>query len=271
MAEPLHKMSLVQSFRSLGIARGDKLVVHSALRSLGPIEGGADTVLDALLETIGGDGLLVVPTFTYSTGTFDPERSPGLTGILAERLRQRDGAVRSLHPTHSTAAIGHGADAVCNGHHQRPGLGMDTPLDRLARSGGKILLLGVGHTSNSTVHVGEAYAGVPYADIPFNPALPTRLLVIGAMELTVDLHEPPGCSRAFGTIEALLRTRGAIRDGIIGGALVQVMPGQAVIDGVVELLREDLASLLCTDPGCYRCSQARARIFAAKEAPDVER
>ncbi|MFK7691487.1 AAC(3) family N-acetyltransferase [Paenibacillus sp. HJGM_3] len=260
MADPLQKQSLVQSFQKLGISRGDRLVVHSALRSLGPVDGGADTVLDALLEVLGEEGLLVVPTFTYNSGTFDTERSPSRTGILTERLRLRAGAVRSFHPTHSVAAIGRGAESVCEGHHRLPGLGKDTPLDRVAKAGGRILLLGVGHTSNSTVHVGEAYAGAPYADIPFNPAWPTRIQVTGAAELTVDVHEPPGCSRAFGAIEARLRARGAIRDIMIGGSLIQLVPGQAVIDSAVEQLRHDAASLLCTDPACYRCSQARKRI-----------
>lgn len=253
---------LVQSFSTLGIQQGDRIVVHSAFRNLGPIEGGADTLIDALLTCIGKEGLLVVPTFTYNNPTFDTESTPSRTGVFTELLRKREGSIRSLHPTHSVAAFGKGAEEVCKGHHLVPGLGIDSPLDRVAQSGGSILLLGVGHTSNSTMHVAEAYARVPYKDIPFNPTWPTRIPVTsaGTATLEVEVYDPPGCSRSFGSIEASLRQRAVIKDGAIGKALVQLMPGQAVIDSTVEILQQDAAALLCSDPACYRCSQARVRI-----------
>ena len=112
-----------------------------------------------------------------------------------------------------------------------------------------MLLLGVGHTSNTTAHVGEFHADAPYLDIPFDPAWPTH-----------GYDRFPGCSRAFGMLERPLRERGAIRDGKVGRALAQLVPGRAVIEETVELLRDDPAALLCTDPGCYRCSRARERL-----------
>ncbi|NUT55394.1 MAG: hypothetical protein HOQ03_05350, partial [Thermoleophilia bacterium] len=118
-----------------------------------------------------------------------------------------------------------------------------------AAAGGLVLLLGVGQTSNTTVHVGEFHADAPYLDIPFDPAWPTH----GADRF-------PGCSRAFGVLERPLRGRGAILDGKIGGALVQVMPGGAVIEETVALLDVDPTALLCTDPACHRCSTARRRL-----------
>ena len=103
--------------------------------------------------------------------------------------------------------------------------------------------------ANTTVHVGEFEADAPYLDIPFDPAWPTH----GADRF-------PGCSRAFGAIERPLRERGAIRDGTVGHGIAQLVPGAAVLETTVELLRADPAALLCTDPGCYRCSRARARL-----------
>jgi aminoglycoside 3-N-acetyltransferase len=260
LPQPFTTTVLAESFRSLGILSGARLIVHSALRQLGPVDGGADAVLDALLTCIGPTGLLAVPTFTYFNEVFDPAETPGRTGILTETARLRSNAVRSLHPTHSVAAIGQGAEALVAGHERLPGLGIDSPLDRLAKDGGGILLLGVGHTSNSTVHVGEAHAGVCYADIPFHPDRPKCVTVRGATPMEIELRDPPGCSRAFGAVEAELRRMGAIRDGMIGKALVQWMPGQSVIDAAVRLLRHNEGALLCSDPGCYRCSSARRRI-----------
>lgn len=262
MTEPLTKRSLADSFRRLGIRPGARLVVHSSLRSIGTVEGGAETVLDALLECIGKDGLLMAPAFTYNNIIYDPEATPGRTGVLAEVLRTRRGAVRSLHPTHSVAAIGEGAAQYCERHHEVPGLGIDSPMDKVAKAGGGVLLLGVGHTSNSTVHVGESYARVPYLDIPFNPGWPSRISIAGALQREVNITEHPGCSRAFGVIEASLRRRGAIRDGLIGKGLAQWMTGRDVISAAVNLLRRNAGALLCSDPDCYRCSLGHQRLAA---------
>ena len=228
----------------IGLASGDAVVVHASLHAVGL---GADEVIGALLDAVGPRGLVVMPTFTYDNEAFAPDL-PGRTGTLAEAFRRRPDALRSAHPTYSVAAVGTGAADLLDGHDRAGATGVDSPLGRLAAAGGHVLLLGVGHTANTTVHVGEFQAGAPYLDIPFDPDWPAH----GADRF-------PGCSRAFGTIERPLRERGAIRDGKAGRALAQLVPGSMVIDTTVELLSDEPASLLCTDPGCYRCSRARAR------------
>jgi aminoglycoside 3-N-acetyltransferase len=121
MLQPLTKQSLIESFQNLGISNGTRLVVHSSLRSLGPVEGNANTVLEVLLSCVGSDGLLVMPTFTYDNDEFDPEMAPSRTGILTEILRKRPDAVRSYHPTHSVTAVGKGAAGLCEDHHLKIG------------------------------------------------------------------------------------------------------------------------------------------------------
>ena len=229
----------------IGLRSGDAVVVHASLRAVGLA---ADEVVDALLEAVGPDGLVVMPAFTYDNERYAPDL-PGRTGTLAETFRRRPDALRSAHPTYSVAAVGPGAAELLDGHERAGATGIDSPLGRLAASGGHVLLLGVGHVANTTVHVGEFEADAPYLDIPFDPGWPTH----GADRF-------PGCSRAFGVIERPLRERGAIRDGKVGHALAQLVPGAAVIEATVELLRADAAALLCTDPACYRCSRARARL-----------
>jgi len=229
----------------IGLRPGDRVVVHSSLRAVGL---DADELIDGLLAAIGPQGLVVMPTFTYDNETFAPD-TPGRTGALTEVFRRRQDAVRSAHPTYSVAAIGDGAADLLDGHARVGATAIDSPLDRLAAWGGLVLLLGVGHTSNTTAHVGEFHANAPYLDIPFDPAWPTH-----------GYDRFPGCSRAFGILERPLRERGAIRDGRVGRALAQLVPGSAVIEETVTLLRGDSAALLCTDPGCYRCSLARERL-----------
>jgi aminoglycoside 3-N-acetyltransferase len=167
---------------------------------------------------------------------------------VAEALRLRPEAIRSHHHSHSVAAIGAGAAELCEGHELLAATGVGSPLDRLAQAGGYVLLLGVSHTSNTTVHVGEFHAGAPYLGIPFDPSWPTG----GDTRFA-------GCSRAFGAVERPLRERGAIRDGRVGRALAQLVTGRAVIEETVALIRADPLALLCTDPDCYRCSLMRDR------------
>lgn len=228
-----------------GLRPGDRVVVHSSLRAVG-LE--AEELIDDLLAAVGPAGLVVMPTFTYDNEAFAPDL-PGRTGALAEAFRRRPAAVRSAHPTYSFAAIGVGAAELLEGHERVGATAVGSPLDRLAAADGLVLLLGVGHTSNTTVHVGEFHADAPYLGIPFDPAWPAH-----------GDDRFPGCSRAFGVLEQPLRERGAIRDGKVGNALAQLVSGAAVIEATVELLRADPAALLCTDPDCYRCSRARAAL-----------
>lgn len=228
-----------------GLGPGDRVVVHASLRATGLR---AEALIEELLAAVAPDGLVAMPTFTYDNETFDAE-TPSRTSALAEVFRRRPDAVRSDHPTHSVAAVGPGAAELLAGHRSVGAVGLDSPLDRLASSGGLVLLAGVGHIADTTVHVGEVHAGAPYLDIPFDPHWPAH----GQTSFA-------GCSRAFGSVERPLRARGAIRDVKVGAANAQLVAGAAVIEATVALLAENPAALLCTDPGCYRCSQARARL-----------
>lgn len=232
-------------------------MVHSS-RGIGTIEGGAETVIDAFLDVLGSDGLIAVPTFTYNTRCFNPKTEKSLTGGLTNALRLRPNAVRSWHPTHSVAAIGAGAAEICAGHHLKGGLDVDTPLDRIAQSGGWVLMLGATNLTNSTVHVGEAHAMIPHRDIGFSPDFAREaVVVVDDREIPVVLRNPPGCSRAYGAIEAPLRKMGAIGDGHVGQAFTQLMRGADVIQVAIAMLADDWGALLCSDPACYRCQQSR--------------
>jgi aminoglycoside 3-N-acetyltransferase len=261
------RAELAEQFRALGLERGSRVLVHSSLRAVGPVEGGADAVVDALLDVAGEEGLLVFPAFTYDNPFFDGTE-PARTGAVAEAARTREVAVRSLHPTYSVAAIGAGAAVLCSDHELRAGTDVDSPLDRLATAGGSVLLVGVGHVANTTVHVGEFHANAPYLEIPFSPAWPREHVI--AMpdheSRRVRYDRFPGCSRSFGLVERGLRARGAVRDGMIGAALAQLVQGKAIIDETVELLEQDPAALLCTDPRCYRCNRARERLTPDRAA-----
>jgi aminoglycoside 3-N-acetyltransferase len=257
--------SLTEQLRRLGIGAGDSIVVHSSLRSIGHVDGGAEAVVHALLNAVGDDGLLLAPTYTYFSTQFDPAAEPSLTGRLTETMRMWPGAHRSWHPTHSAVAIGAGADEVVLGHHLRAACGFGSPMDRVAARNGWVLLIGVGHNTNSTIHVGEVHAAVPYLDVPFFADSPRELTVVTPEgDMIVPIIHPSGCSKAFGAVERPLRQRSAVRDGFFGRALVQLMRGDAVIKTVVDMLTANPGDLLCTDPACHRCTESRKEIERAK-------
>jgi aminoglycoside 3-N-acetyltransferase len=139
---------------------------------------------------------------------------------------------------------------------------MDSPLHRLAKDGGHVLLLGVQHTSNSMIHIGEAVARVPYRKIAyskdFEKDMPVRL-PDGRIELFPP-KENPGCSINFNVVDAPLRERGSVRAGKVADADCQLLPATDVTEVVCDMLAKDMTALLCDVDCCPFCPRARALV-----------
>ena len=245
MSKTVTAADVAEGLTKLGVCAGDHLMVHSSLSSLGYVEGGAPTVVEALLEVLGPKGTLMVPTFTHSaTEYFDPLESPSLNGAITEAARQRPEARRSLHPTHAATAIGPDAAELVADDLGHGALGKGCALDRLAKKGGRILLLGVTHTCNSIIHVGEDYAGDPDRTKRWSPENPKRVILKhpDRGEEEVLLTSMMGSTVAFGRMEGELRARGQLVEGRIGEATCQLMKGQDVIDATGDILGPILGS-----------------------------
>jgi len=254
---------IAADLRALGLAEGMNLVVHSSLSSLGQVERGADAVVDALLEIMGETGTLAMPAFYFPPPElFDPAVTPSRMGAITEAFRKRPGVLRSFHPTHSVAAVGPLASHLVEAHETATAFGIDSPLHRLAKSGGYVLLLGVQHTSDSMVHIGEAVAHVPYRKIAYSKDFEVDMRVRlpdGGIGLFPP-KENPGCSINFNVVDAPLKARGSVRAGKVGEADCQLVLAQDVIDVVCEMLAKDMAALLCEVDCCPFCPRARALI-----------
>lgn len=246
--------TLRAGLRGLGLAEGDRVVVHSSLSSLGHVDGGADAVVDALLGTVGTDGTVAVPTFTRYDEPYDPETSPSTTGAVTEALRRREAAVRSLHPTKSVTAIGPDASNVVADHDPTNSIGPGSPLHRLSKHDGRILLLGTNHTTNSTIHIAERLADVPYRD----QVAMTETTVGGKVE-PVEVNRVH-CSRGFEVVGPLVRAAGIVSRGRVGQAEARLLDGERLLSLTVELLDAAPGALLCSVPDCDRCQYARERI-----------
>ncbi len=113
------KESLINDLKNMGLTGEEAIMVHSSMKSIGAVDGGADTVVDAFMEFFK-EGLFMTPTHTWAQmgaeyDTFDPATEPACVGIIPNVFRQREGVVRSLHPTHSIAAYGKDAEEYIKG------------------------------------------------------------------------------------------------------------------------------------------------------------
>ena len=165
----LTKKNLMDEFRSLGMEEGDTIFVHSAYSSLGKapggVEGGPQTVVDAILEIIGKSGTLIMPTFNYDflKGIpWDIRSSPSQMGALTEIVRQDPRAKRMFHPIYSMAAIGPHEEELA-AHRSHDCFGETTIFRKFRDWDAKILIIGLPYSKSITfLHHCEQAAEVDY-------------------------------------------------------------------------------------------------------------
>lgn len=244
-----------------GIRAGDTVLMHSALTSIGNVDGGADTVIDALLETLGAEGTLVMSSLTGWSAPFDAPTTPTGVGLIAETFRRRPGVLRSLHPVHSVTAYGKNAAYIVAGHENCPtGCGEGTPYTKVRDLGGKILLLGVDEDRNTSLHCLEEFTDAPYLvtlDIPAPTYLP------GTEKFTLTKF-PPG-HRNFKGITPLMRRDGILHEAVCGRAVLKVMVMKDLFDWGMKNLEKDPFFFLCNNETCEFCTKARAGVQVPKE------
>jgi aminoglycoside 3-N-acetyltransferase len=156
---------IIEQLRLHGLNSGDVALVHSSLSKLGNVKGGAPTVIRALLEVLGDDGTLAMPSFpalgyTYNylstNPSFDVRHTPSQMGIITETFRKIKGVKRSLHPTDPVCAIGKETKFLLKGHSmQLTPYNENSPFYKLITLKGKIVLLGVPLDRVTNFHVPE--------------------------------------------------------------------------------------------------------------------
>ncbi len=186
---PILKSQLINDFRKLGLNEGENVVVHSSLSKIGWIPGGPVPVIEALMETITKRGTLIMPTHSSDNSdpkdwqhppvpdswkpiireqmpAYDPKITPtrGMGKIVETFLHFPD-VFRSNHPQVSFAAWGKHAEAITADHPLTPAFGLNSPLGRLYQLKGKVMLVGVDHNNNTSLHIAEILADFPGAKI----------------------------------------------------------------------------------------------------------
>lgn len=232
--------------KELGVKENDRVLVHTSLKKVGMVDGGPEGFVKAIVATVGDNGLAVFPGFTGTAEDskekppyFDVLHSKTWTGKVPEAARARTDAIRSLHPTHSVVAIGKEAKELTRDHeYVKTPCGVGSPFVKLAESGGKILLVGVGHNSNTTFHTAEEFANCPYHMLE-DEVLAT---IVGydrvEKQILTQLHKW-GTERDFNIFDDVFNTKGIQKIGKIGKAECRLIESGPMLDIIVPYLKKD--------------------------------
>jgi len=248
----LTQAEIMAALQLAGVGRGDLLLGHFALSWFGYIEGGAESLIQTILELLGTDGTLVMPTFTFSwlgNMPYNPRNTPSVVGAVTNEFRKRAGVLRSAHPTHSFAAIGKHAQAITADHdHTRSPLSEDGPLGRIEALNGKILMFAKPE-SNTSMHLGEYRAGLPLLDF-ICPILQD------GKRVEVVVPDCPWHVR-FGPAYEKLYTGALIQEVPLGEQSIRVMRCADAIAAQAEVMLDTPVLLLQPGCDCAYCSRLK--------------
>lgn len=251
----VNKEDIKFSLELMGIEKGDVVLVHSSLSSIGFVEGGTDAIIDAFLEAVGNEGTLAMSTLTDWFRPFNPETEPSAVGKISEEFRKKSGTLRSKHPVHSIAASGKYAEYITSGHENcQTGCGEGTPYLKIRDLNGKVILLGVDMDRNTLMHSLEEEIDALYLRTLDIPA-PTY--VEGYENKTFTLKKFPSGHRDFLAMTPELRKRDALIEGKIGDAVVKVINVKDLFSIGLELLQKEPLLFICHNEKCNSCHWSR--------------
>ena len=243
------KQTLMADLYNMGVDPNGTLKVHISYNAIGEVDGRGDTVLDALCEYMQ-DGLLVLPSHTWANvgkenPVMDVLHTPSCVGVLTELFRKRAGVMRTLHPTHSVAALGNGAAEFAAGEEcLKTPCGKGGAYYKLWERDAQILLVGVNFSRNTFIHGIEEWDG---AVGTLSPNM-TDFYVIdysgGRIYVPQNRHDAPVGSAAFTKLEPQALNEGIMTLHTFGEATARLMRAKPLRSMVAERLAENPKHLL---------------------------
>lgn len=238
----MNRQSLQMDLASMGLAPTDTVLLHTSMKRIGDVEGGADAVLDALMAYFS-PGLICFPALSWTVlekkpAVFDVKNTQSIVGLLPEMFRRRPGVVRSHNPTHSVCA--YGKDAAAFVHEENPGgtpCGIDSPWHRLMDRDAKILMIGCDLTACTFLHGVEEWCGV--ANRIGRLVRYTLILEDGTEKIRQSSSHCASPSENYGKIEPGLRKAGIARDHSFGAAPTILMNARSLYHYAAQCLRQN--------------------------------
>lgn len=264
----ISQADIARDLRALGPKAGDTVYVHTSMKQIGWLAHGAETLIDAFTDVLTEEGTLCVPTHTLSfneSAPYDPTETATALGAFPDALWRDARALRSGHASHSSAAIGSKAAWLTDNHDPTHALGYDSPLHRLYRAEGRILLIGVTFRACTALHLAESLSGAPYTKLHYDASWGSRVFK-RSPDGTISAYtqvEFPGCSSGFDRIMPHL-PEGCIHTGKIGAADSILVDAAPLIDTAIRLLKENPSFFLCTSEKCPCCPPRHALLAAGE-------
>jgi aminoglycoside N3'-acetyltransferase len=248
---------VTEQLRALGVEEGGVLLVHTSFRAVRPVQGGPAGLIQALRTAVGPGGTLVMPSWTGDDEhPFDPAATPASEdlGVVADAFWRLPGVARSSHPF-AFAAAGPRAERVTAGPLPLPPHVPESPVGRVHDLDGQVLLLGVGHDADTTLHLAELIAGVPYR-------VPKSITILrDGRPARIEYGENDHCCAGFALAGEWLRARGLQREGRVGHASAILVRARDVVAVALEqLARDPLIFLHPPTAGCADCDEARSTV-----------
>ncbi len=252
--QELSRDEVMRQLRALGVEEGSILLVHTSFRAVRPVEGGPLGLITALCAALGPDGTLVMPSSTGDDDEpFDPATTPASPdlGVVADTFWRLAGVMRSSHPF-AFAAAGPRAAQITSDPLPLPPHIPDSPVGRVHELDGQVLLLGVGHDANTTLHLAELLAGVPYR-------VPKYCTVLQeGRPVRIHYGENDHCCERFAFVDGWLRGRGLQSEGRVGHAQARLARARDIVGVALEHLAHDpLVFLHPPGAGCAECDATR--------------
>lgn len=251
----LSRDEVAEQLRALGVREGGVLLVHTSFRAVRPVEGGPRGLIEALRAALGSQGTLVMPSWTGDDdAVFDPASTAVAEdlGVVADTFWRMPGVARSNHPF-AFAAAGPRAAEVTSDPLPLPPHIPESPVGRVHDLNGQVLLLGVNHDADTTLHLAELLADVPYRQPKHITAMRDGRAV------RIDYGENDHCGELFGLADGWMRERGLQAEGRVGHAQARLIRARDIVAVALEHLTADpLIFLHPESAGCEECDAARA-------------
>jgi len=253
--QTVSKRQIADQLRALGVQAGTVLLVHTSFREVRSVQGGPEGLIDALRAALGPDGTLVMPSMIDDDDNpYDAASTPCLDmGIVADTFWRMPDVLRSDSP-HAFAAIGPQAEHITADHPIDLPHGLDSPVGRVYELDGLVLLLGVDHDADTTIHLAENMAGVRYRRPKYVTVLrdgePTRF----------DYAEIDHCCENFSFVGDWLNEKGLQRSGSVGHARALLVCSRDIVQVVTGQLAENETLFLHPNGVDHQCDEAHASV-----------